>query len=163
MTIIDTLRFQNVNLDGFTETFTTDFYLHYLTKWPECCFVAESPDGTIAGYMIGKVEGEGFDWHGHCSAVTIAPEFRRGGLASRLMQRLEEISAKIHNCYFMDLFVRPSNDIAVNFYRRLGYVVFRILPKYYGDEPAYDMRKPLSRDRELKCLEGSHEQISTSQ
>ena len=28
---------------------------------------------------------------------------------------------------------------------------------YYGEEPAYDMRKPLSRDTQLTSVEGSHE------
>ena len=58
MQIKDLYRFNNVNLDHFTENFNMNFYLHYLAKWPECCYIAETPDGTIAGYMIGKVEGK---------------------------------------------------------------------------------------------------------
>uniref|UniRef100_A0A0G4GH28 N-acetyltransferase domain-containing protein n=1 Tax=Chromera velia CCMP2878 TaxID=1169474 RepID=A0A0G4GH28_9ALVE len=158
MTIDDLYVITNVNLDAFTETFAMNFYLHYLSKWPECCFVAEVADGTIAGYMIGKVEGYGLEWHGHCSAVTVAPEYRRTGLANLLMQRLEEICEHTHNCFFMDLFVRPSNVPAVTMYRKMGYVVFRTIPNYYGgDEDGYDMRKPLPRDRDLKCLEKSEE------
>lgn len=26
------------------------FYLQYLAKWPEYCWVAESPEGRIMGY-----------------------------------------------------------------------------------------------------------------
>ena len=47
-----------VNLDTWTETFNMNFYFNYLTRWPECCAVAEA-DGQIAGYIIGKVEGVG--------------------------------------------------------------------------------------------------------
>ena len=36
-----------------------NFYFNYLTRWPECCAVAEAIDGSIAGYIIGKVEGSG--------------------------------------------------------------------------------------------------------
>merc|ERR1712080_401891 len=53
------------------------------------------------------------------------------------------------NCYFVDLFVRVSNTVAINFYRQLGYSVYRTVLQYYSgenDEDAYDMRKALSRD-----------------
>jgi N-terminal acetyltransferase B complex catalytic subunit len=28
------------------------------------------------GYILGKAEGEGTSWHGHVTAVTVAPDFR---------------------------------------------------------------------------------------
>ena len=84
------LRGQAVNLDSFTETFNLNFYFSYLTRWPECCAVAEA-EGHIAGYIIGKVEGSGPTWHGHVSAISVAPEFRRTGVANRLMEYLEEV------------------------------------------------------------------------
>jgi hypothetical protein len=43
--------------------------------------VAEASDGNLMGYMLGKAEGEGKLWHGHVSAVTVAPQYRRLGLA----------------------------------------------------------------------------------
>ena len=42
--------------------------------------------------VLGKVEGKGDNWHGHVTAVTIAPEYRRLGLAKRLMDSLEHVS-----------------------------------------------------------------------
>jgi len=41
---------------------------------------------------MGKVEGNGENWHGHVTALTVAPEYRRLGLARRLMKNLEDIS-----------------------------------------------------------------------
>lgn len=92
----DLLRVNNVNLDHLTETFNMPFYNHYLVTWPELCQVAQGPSQTVAGYMIGKVEGEGDQWHGHVSAVTIAPSYRRLGLAKQLMDDLEKISDKVY-------------------------------------------------------------------
>ena len=43
---------------------------------------------------MGKAEGQAENWHGHVTALTVAPEFRRLGLAGRLMQSLEEISER---------------------------------------------------------------------
>ena len=92
------------------------------------------------------------DWHGHVSAVTVAPAFRRIGLAKTLMRTLEDVTEKIHDAYFVDLFVRPSNKVAVDFYKRLGYIVFRSVTKYYSDEDAYDMRKAMAKDPDKLSL-----------
>ena len=58
------------------------------------------------GYAIGKAEGEGKLWHGHVSAVTVAPKYRRLGLAKTLMDYFEDVSKQQYNAYFVDLFVR---------------------------------------------------------
>ena len=52
------------------------FYLQYLANWPEYCLMAEGADGQAMGYILGKVEGADNDWHGHVTAVTVAPEYR---------------------------------------------------------------------------------------
>ena len=99
--------------------------------------------------------GSGENWHGHVTAVTCGTNYRRLGLANRLMAALEEISDKKH-CYFVDLFVRVSNAVAINMYHKLGYVVYRTVLDYYSgvdsDEDAYDMRKALSRDVDKKSV-----------
>ena len=82
MNMFDLLKYNNVNLDILTETFYTNFYGHYFNKWQEYCVVSEDTVSNIQGYLLGKVEGnEGSDlikdWHGHVSAITVAPQFRR--------------------------------------------------------------------------------------
>lgn len=57
------------------------FYLQYLARWPEYCMMAEGPSRAAMGYILGKVEGKGTGWHGHVTAVTVAPEFRYSMLA----------------------------------------------------------------------------------
>lgn len=41
-------------------------------------------------------------------------------------------------CFFVDLFVRVSNDIAVNMYKKLGYSVYRRVLDYYSGDPDED-------------------------
>ncbi len=154
-TCVDLFTYNDVNTDVFTETFNLHFYLSYLSRWPEYFSVATAPDGAIAGYVLGKAEGRGGNWHGHVSAVTVAPSYRRMGLASKLMDELEGISERHHDAYFVDLFVRESNTNAIAMYERLGYVVYRTVLDYYsGEENAFDMRKPLRRDTERRSVEG---------
>ena len=80
--MFDTLKFNNVNLDILTETYNMLFYAKYLARWPDYCKVMEAPNGKIMGYILGKIEGDEFNqekknWHGHVTAVTVAPEYRR--------------------------------------------------------------------------------------
>ena len=127
------------------------------------------------GYILGKAEGNKKLWHGHVTAVTVSPEYRRLGVASNLMAFLEEVSQDIYNAYFVDLFVRVSNLLAQVMYNALQYSVYRqviikrqllfgiyvqhiskfyrliiislkVLGYYSGEEDAYDMRKALKRD-----------------
>ena len=129
--------------------------MYYIYSWPEFFEVAESTTGKVMGYIMGKAEARQnnpIDWHGHVTAVSVASEFRRIGLAAKLMQFLEDVS-EAKKCYFVDLFVRVSNEVAVGMYRALNYVVFRTMKSYYTgppDEDAYDMRKALSRDRDKR-------------
>ncbi len=83
------------------------------------------------GYVMGKVEGKGENWHGHVTAVTVAPEFRRLGLGRKLMSVLEDVSEKVYDAYFVDLYVRASNEVAIGMYKRFGYSIYRRVLNYY--------------------------------
>lgn len=126
-----------------TNRYNMGFYLTYLAKWPEYCITAEGPAGNITGYILGKAEGEGTNWHGHVTAVTVEPDYRRQGLAKKLMDLLEDVTETVHDGYFVDLFVRVSNHLAVGMYRKFGYSVYRRVIGYYsGDEDAYGEESP---------------------
>jgi N-terminal acetyltransferase B complex catalytic subunit len=134
------------------------FYQQYLVLWPELFVVAEAPGDRVAGYLMGKVEGKGTNWHGHVTAVTVAPEYRRLGLAQLLMAYLERLSEQAYNGYFVDLYVRKGNALAIDMYKALGYVVYRQVIGYYTapageqSEDAYDMHKALPRDVDKKSM-----------
>ncbi|CBY09208.1 unnamed protein product [Oikopleura dioica] len=150
----DLFKFNKVNLDPLTETYGLPFYLHYQAKWPEYYFTAEAPNGDIQGYIMGKSEGKDSmkQWHGHVTALTVQPTYRRLGLARKLMNLLEEVSER-KNTWFVDLFVRQTNTVAHELYTKLGYTTYRRVLNYYGasskdglEEDAYDMRKSMSKD-----------------
>jgi N-terminal acetyltransferase B complex catalytic subunit len=111
---------------------------------------------------MGKSEGKGSQWHGHVTVLTVAPAYRRLGIAAKLMDGLESVSTA-GDMFFVDLFVRVSNVAAIKMYERRGYTVYRRVLDYYSEpaEDAYgesitsfkrltlplDMRKALPRDR----------------
>ncbi|KAF9447585.1 N-acetyltransferase [Macrolepiota fuliginosa MF-IS2] len=171
----DMFKFNNINLDIWTETYGIGFYLSYLSRWPDLCCVQEAPSGRMMSYgtspqrplytththtrpytVLGKAEGMGPEWHGHVTALTVAPEYRRLGLARKMMNLLELVSDEIYKGFFVDLYVRCANKVAIEMYEGMGYSVYRRVREYYGslgvgkggrdEEDAFDMRKPLSRD-----------------
>ena len=77
--------------------------------------------------------------------MTVAPEYRRLAIAGNLCKLLERISEEPYRGFFVDLFVRRSNDVAIGMYERMGYSVYRCVRDYYanlgpgmaGSEDAY--------------------------
>lgn len=73
-------------------------------------------------------------------------------MATQLMTVLEQQSDRAKG-FFVDLFVRRSNQLAIDMYSKMGYSVYRQVIGYYsGEEDAYDMRKALSRDVDKKSI-----------
>lgn len=150
----DLLKFNLVNFDPLTETYALSFYMSYMAHWPEYFQKVENVSGNCVGYIMGKAEGNGENWHGHVTALSVTPYYRRCGLARKLMKYLEDVS-EAKKTYFVDLFVRKSNKVAISMYESLGYIVYRTVLDYYSgdpDEDAYDMRKAMSMDVERKSV-----------
>lgn len=80
---------------------------------------------------MGKAEGQEQLWHGHVTALTVCPDYRRMRLANKLMEILERVSERIYDTYFVDLFVRKSNSVAIGMYQTFGYTVYRRVLGYY--------------------------------
>ncbi|CAJ1950514.1 unnamed protein product [Cylindrotheca closterium] len=151
----DLLKFNNINLDYLTETYYMSFYMSYMSQWPEAFTVAEAANGSLMGYNLGKAEGYGKLWHGHVSAVTVAPEYRRLGMAKTLMDDFEDLCTHTYNAYFVDLFVRKSNHLAQSMYNKFGFSTYRRVIGYYSGEmpeDALDMRKALPRDKNKESV-----------
>ncbi|MES1914645.1 MAG: hypothetical protein MHM6MM_006694 [Cercozoa sp. M6MM] len=154
----DLFEYTNVTLDVLTEVYTDTFYMYYMSKWPRYFTATEDHQKTLTGYMIGKAEGKGEEWHGHISAVTVDPQFRRLGLARRLIRDLERTSEELYDTWFVDLFVRASNKLAIGMYEALGYAIYRTVREYYSAdllhaaENALDMRRPCAKDTDKRSL-----------
>ena len=82
--------------------------------------------------VLGKAEGTPNDFHGHVTALSVSPEYRRLSLARVLMNFLETVSDDVYDGLFVDLYVRCTNTIAMELYEGLGYSVYRRVREYYG-------------------------------
>ncbi|KAM8715802.1 hypothetical protein ACLKA7_002790 [Drosophila subpalustris] len=118
----------------------------------------------MMGFLIGsrvvdgddKVgDGNDFDLnnnHGHVCTLSINHDYRCLGLGTLLMNRFAD-KLELKKDLFVDLFVRSQNVRAIKLYKSLGYVIYRKLPRFYGDDDGFDMRLPLSRDVKGSCLQ----------
>ena len=76
----------------------------------------------IDGKVIGSVMG-GYDGHrGWIYSLAVSPPFRRQGIASALMQTIEE-KIKFLGCLKLNLQVVASNDEVIALYEELGFSV----------------------------------------
>jgi len=83
----------------------------------ELFFVALSGESLIGTAMAG------FDGHrGWVYYVAVSPEYRRRGVGTALMRRVEEALAA-RECGKLNLQIRASNEPVVAFYRALGYAI----------------------------------------
>ncbi|KAA1128878.1 N-terminal acetyltransferase [Puccinia graminis f. sp. tritici] len=146
----------------------SDICLHFLTRLIRIRMDAYPfvPPGGLP--LIGRISVDTTDCYqsgsitliGHVSAITVAPSYRRLSLARELMKLIESASEQ-QSCYFVDLFVRLSNSLAISMYEHFGYSVYQRVLKYYSgggvgdhldEEDAFDMRKALSLDKDRKSV-----------
>lgn len=58
------------------------------------CIICTNKSIRFLWQVMGKAEGHGENWHGHVTALTVSPDYRRLGLAATLMNFLENVSEK---------------------------------------------------------------------
>ncbi len=118
---------QRCFVDG--EAYSRDTIEYLLTSSDAICFHASSASNAMVGFVIGLIEP---DRTGHITTVCVAPEYRRRGVALRLMERTEEALRRRH-IRTIRLEVRSSNEGAQALYESLGYTGLQRLPQYYSN------------------------------
>ena len=93
---------------------------------PDLFLVAEN-DGCIIGTVIGGFDGRrGMIYH-----LAVAPEYRRLGLAKRLMEEVES-RLRQKGCRKAYLLVKKGNDVAKFFYEARGWAGMNSSINLYG-------------------------------
>lgn len=139
MTINDIDKVMTIEQESFTLPWSKQSYLKEL-------------ENSYAVYLVcdigGEIAGYGGFWavfeEAHITNVAVNQKFRGSGIGEVLMQELEKI-ARGKNATQIMLEVRPSNEAALNLYKKLAYVVSNVRKQYYSDngEDALLMNKLL--------------------
>ena len=103
--------------------------LHYLKRPGAFTYLAER-DGTseIAGFIV--VEHDTRRAIGHVITLDVVADARRHGVGSALMKAADERLLKA-GCKAVYLETAIDNTPAIQFYRRHGYTVLNVIPRYY--------------------------------
>ncbi|KAM0679729.1 N-alpha-acetyltransferase 20 [Glugoides intestinalis] len=167
----DILSLDLLNLDALSENFSMSYYMDYFLNFPLEFIAATShthtlPENTnliytrpIVGHAFGKKEEKEKLCY-HLSVLSVAPCARKAGIGRQIIKMFEG-TGNSYGAWFTDLFVRGRNKVAIEFYKRLGYKVYREIYGYYTHphDIAFDMRKSLSVDTE-KAMERQSKNIN---
>ena len=114
-----------------------------LIKGANCAVVLAREEKLISAFAA-MTFGSGI---AHLILLCVHPAHRRRGLASALLEWLEE-SARVAGIQRIVLEVRAGNMEARKFYRDLGFAEHIYLERYYdGVESAFRMTRHLNADR----------------
>jgi N-alpha-acetyltransferase 10/11 len=155
--IEDILAVQNCNIHCLPENYTFKYYMYHLLSWPGLLFVAED-EGKIVGYVLAKLDDDLESSNitissktgkpkikGHITSISVLREYRKQGLAKKLMDRVHVEMKEMYECDLVSLHVRVGNRGAFKLYSELlNYEIIKTEVGYYADgEDAFDMVKKL--------------------
>jgi len=99
--------------------------LHYIRRPGAFTLIAEA-GGEVAGFTVAEQTHH----RGHVITLDVRKQFRRNGVASRLMDAAEKRFLAM-GCKVSLLETAVNNLGAIAFYKRRGYAVLKTIPRYY--------------------------------
>ena len=125
------------SLDAFSERTFMGFY-------HECSdlFVVAEMDGKIVGYMITCSLPE----KGYVASIAVDPVYRHKKVG-RTLANFSFKQLRARDVKVVELEVRATNKEGIGFWKTLGFLPLRRVPRFYEDgEDALKMRKILKED-----------------
>ena len=117
------------------ECFTTEAFsrrlIMSLLRAPGAVSLLAKENEEVAGFLIGLVDDYGEVKLGHIVTIDVIPKYRRKGIATKLLQKVEKVfqDTGVRTSY---LEVRDDNVAARRLYQKLGYREVEVLKGYYS-------------------------------
>jgi [ribosomal protein S18]-alanine N-acetyltransferase len=124
-------KLHEIEKQSFKEEAFSKLQLATLLEDPGGVSLVARVGGEIAGFVMGRIELTRFGVEGHVMTIDVAPDFRRQGVAMKLMLEVES-RFKRGGASESRLEVREGNVAACELYRKLGYMEVAFLRGYYG-------------------------------
>jgi len=120
---------EEIERSSYPTPWSRSMFAGELAKPSSICLGAVDTDqNELVGYLIISRYVDAW----HVMNVAVAEPYRRRGIASGLMERLFEDTARDSRRGYT-LEVRVSNDAAIRLYERLGFIARGIRRGYYTD------------------------------
>jgi ribosomal protein S18 acetylase RimI-like enzyme len=106
---------------------------HFLSL-PAAIILVGVEDETIQGFVIAGRFRQRQARHimGRIITIDVAPPAQHSGLGTLLLSKAET-ELKQAGCDYVSLEVAVDNESALRFYKKHGYSVLKVLPRYYLD------------------------------
>lgn len=152
-------RVMAINMECLPENYSSYFYIDLHRRFPETFLVAEV-DGQIQGYIMCRIERGFSKLHTlrpmklcHVVSIAVRGSYRRRGIGTALMLAAMKNSKEEYGAGECYLEVRVSNEPAIKFYEKLGFMRVGKRRGYYMDgEDALIMALSLTRDPMTKVF-----------
>ena len=137
----------DINMKTLPEHYSREFYIYLYRAYPDLFLVADV-DGEVVGYIMCRAEYRFSHIYpgllvrmGHVVSIAVLPDYRGRGLGTALMvEGMRRMRKRGLREVYLE--VRVSNSVAIHLYRKLGFVVVRVIKGYYHDgEDAYLMAR----------------------
>ena len=144
----DLLEMQHCNLYNLPENYNLRYWMYHITSWTQIPQVAiDERTGKVVGYVLGKMEDEESDKnsiaHGHITSISVLREYRKLGIATKLMRAAQFAMETVYQAKYCSLHVRVSNEAAIALYGGvLGYEKNSVAEKYYADGDVHQYFSP---------------------
>ncbi len=112
--------------DSFSEPWSYEQICDEIKK-NDVVFLTAKKDGAVLGYISGQMILDEF----YISNIAVDVNFRKIGIASRLLERLIEI-VKSKNAAFITLEVRESNSAARSLYEKFDFINLGVRKNFYS-------------------------------
>jgi ribosomal-protein-alanine N-acetyltransferase len=146
LTLADLGAIERIERRAYPTPWSRSMFAGEIAKQSSLCLGAVDADAgdRLVGYLIISRYADAW----HVMNVAVDEEYRRQGVATKLLGRLFEVTAGDDRRGYT-LEVRVSNEHAIKLYERLGFVARGIRRGYYTDnrEDALIMWKDPVRER----------------
>ena len=128
--IVEIIKLGSILNTNFSKTYDIGQYLK-----DEKYIILLNEDGVINGFIIVYKNIDYFE----LEAIAVNANFRKKGIASRLINFFEEKYTKNGDSILLEVAV--NNEAAVSLYKKIGFEIINIRKKYYDQIDAYVMKK----------------------
>ncbi len=119
----------SITCKSLDEKFEPTVFNYFMMQWPRGQLVAEDYMGNILGFASGsKLMGA----RAALMMFAVREEYRSLGVGSKLLDYFRR-AAVVEGVSSISLEVRPTNQKAIKFYKKNGFVETELLPRFYND------------------------------
>lgn len=114
-----------------SEPYSIFTYRYFLNQWPQLTFLAyDSEENKCIGTVVCKLDDHRGSFRGYVAMLVVAPEMRKVGLGSMLVERALEVMHEMgaDECV---LEAESTNAGALRLYENLGFIRDKRLRRYY--------------------------------